>query len=306
MTEPPPPTSHAFTFHASGLTFSDTLLVGAVALEVERLMAVRIQGKVVVITGASSGIGRELARVFAREGARVVIAARRGDRLRDLASEIERNGGECLAVPTDVADREAVRRLLDAALERFGTVDVWINNAGSGLLGPVEQTTPEEMRQLWEVNYMGVFHGSQLALSVMRRQGSGHILNVSSLAGRFALPLSAGYSAAKAAVTAFTDALAVELAGSGIHVTSLWVGLTDTEFGEAQVKKMEWRPTTMGPSASAESVARRILRCVQRPRPVEVFAPLPRLALAFFDLFPEVWRMLGRHYVRRRTRAAAE
>src|SRR5438046_3057567 len=112
-----------------------------------------LKNKVVVITGASAGIGKAAAFLFAREGANVVAAARRMERLSQICSEIEELGGKCLPVQTDVSDRPQVQRLLDATLEHFGKVDVWINNAGYGLVGSVEQTTPEEMEQIWRTNY---------------------------------------------------------------------------------------------------------------------------------------------------------
>lgn len=257
--------------------------------------------KVVVVTGASAGIGREAARVFAGEGARVVAAARRVDRLQELCAEIEAAGGECLVVVTDVGEPAQVYALRDAAIARFGRIDVWINNAGYGLLGSVEQTTPDEMTRMWEVNYMGAFHGCLAALTVMRAQGSGHILNVSSMIARFPLPLSAAYTVTKCAVYGLSEALASELDGSGIHVTTLMVSLTLTEFGDAQVKKLETPPVGLGPAASARSVAERIAACVRRPRRTVYFIPFPPLVLALFDLFPFVWPWMARRYLAMRT-----
>jgi NAD(P)-dependent dehydrogenase (short-subunit alcohol dehydrogenase family) len=255
---------------------------------------------VVVVTGASSGIGRACARVFAEEGARVVIGARRGDLLAALESEIRGRGGECVAVVTDVADRAQVYALRDAALQRFGRVDVWINNAGYGMAAAVEQTSPEEMEAIWRVNYMGAFHGCQAALEPMRRQGDGHIVNVSSLAGRYAMPMAAAYSATKAALSALSESLDIELEGTGIRVTSAWVSFTETEFFGAMVKKIPDGSPTKGPVASADDVARRIVRCVKRPRTHDIYLPLPRLILAVSDLFPGLYRRASLWYVRRR------
>ena len=263
-------------------------------------MRERGEGVVVVVTGASAGIGREAARAFAREGARVVAAARREERLQELLAEIEAGGGECLVVVTDVGEAAQVYALRDAALARFGRIDVWINNAGYGMLGSVEQTTPQEMSRMWDVNYMGVFHGCLAALPVMRAQGSGHILNVSSMIARFPLPLSAAYTVTKCAVYGLSEALASELEGSGIHVTTLMVSLTNTEFGEAQVKKIQSPPVAMGPAASGASVAARIVACVRRPRRIVYFIPVPPLVLALFDLLPFVWPWMARRYLRER------
>jgi short-subunit dehydrogenase len=265
-------------------------------------MAISLRNKVVVITGASAGIGREAALLFAREGAHVVVAARRAERLEEVKRQIEAEGGKCLAVPTDVADRALVQRLLDATLEHFGRVDVWINNAGYGLAGSIEQTTPEEMERMMAVNYMGAFHGCQVALQQMRRQGSGHILNVSSLAARFPLPLHGAYTATKYALNGLTETLALELDGSGIQVSLLMPGVTDTEFTDAMIKKIPDSPGAIpGGSASARSVAARIVRCAKRPKRVLMFMPAPPFVLALFDLFPSLWRVIARRYLRVRT-----
>jgi len=265
-------------------------------------MAMSLRGKVVVITGASAGIGREAARLFARSGARVVISARRADRLEEVCRDIATAGGVCLAIQADVTDRGQVLRLLHVTLEQFGRVDVWINNAGSGLAGSIEQTTPEEMMQLWEVNFMGTFHGCQVAVRQMRRQGGGHIINVSSLAGRFSLPLHGAYTATKHAVNGLSEALALELVGSGIYVSTIMPGVTETEFTRAMIKKIPDTPIrNAGRTATAREVAAGIVRCARRPRPVVMYLPAARLTLAFCDLFPGFVRAVMRKYIRMRT-----
>lgn len=257
---------------------------------------------VVVITGASAGIGLEAARLFAREGACVVAAARRMDRLQSLVAEIEAGGGTAMAVRTDVSIPEEVERLAASAVERFGHVDVWVNNAGYGLIGSVEQTTVEEMQRLMDTNFMGMFHGCKAAIAQMRKQGRGHIINVSSLAARFPMPLHAGYTATKCAMDGFTEALAIEMSGTGIEVSVILPGVTETDFSTAAVNKIPDVPGhSYGPEATAADVAAQILRCVKRPRPVVALAPLPRLVLAIHDLFPSIWRAAGRKYVRIRT-----
>jgi NAD(P)-dependent dehydrogenase (short-subunit alcohol dehydrogenase family) len=264
-------------------------------------MRKRLKDRVAVITGASAGIGSECARLFAEAGAHVVIAARRLDRLEALRQEIEAKGGRCLAVQTDVTDRALMQRLLDATLEHFGRVNVWINNAGSGLAASVEQTTPGEMERIWAVNYMGVFHGCQVALQQMRRQGRGHIINISSMAGRFAMPLGAAYSAAKFAVNGLSEALALELHGTGIRVSVIMPGFTATEFFDAMQKKIPDAPMPRIGIASARSVAARTLQCALRPREKVYSLPAPPLTLAFFDLFPSLWRWIALRYLQMRT-----
>jgi NAD(P)-dependent dehydrogenase (short-subunit alcohol dehydrogenase family) len=265
-------------------------------------LAVSLKNKVVVITGASSGIGRACALAFAKQGSHIVIAARRADKLEAVKREVESLGVKCLAVPTDVSDRAQVERLLDATLEHFGQADIWINNAGYGLAASVELTSPEEMRRIWEVNYMGAFHGCQVALRQMRRQGRGHIMNVSSLAGRFSMPLGAAYSATKAAMDALSEALDLEMAGTGIRVSTLQVSFTETDFFDAMIKKIPDGPSDGGPVATPESVAARIVKCAKRPQAVVVFLPLPRVILAFTDLFPGFYPRLALWYIRKRTR----
>ena len=255
----------------------------------------------VVITGASAGIGKECAFAFHRAGAHVVIAARRGERLREIQAAIESDGGKCLSVTTDVADSTQVQRLLDATLEHFGRVDVWINNAGFGQVGRFEEMTEEEMERLWRVNFMGAFYGCQAALQQMRRQKSGHIMNVSSMVARFSLPLNAGYTATKYALNGLSEALDLELEGSGIRVTAVMPGVTETEFTESMVTKL---PTPNAqrrvPTATARQVAEKMVVCALRPRRMLAFIPAAPLFLALTDLFPGIWRALARRYVRHR------
>ena len=260
-----------------------------------------LHNKVVVITGASAGIGRECAFAFRRAGAHVVIAARRTDRLEEIRSAIQSDGGKCLAVSTDVADPAQIQRLLDATLEHFGRVDVWINNAGFGQVSRFEDITPEEMARLWLVNYMGAFHGCRTALQQMRRQESGHIMNVSSMVARFPLPLNSGYTAAKCALTGLSEALDMEMEGTGIRVTAVLPGVTESEFTDAMVTKI---PSPNAPRripiTPARRVAERMVACALRPRSHLYFVPVPPLTLALTALFPGLWRAIACRYLRHR------
>ena len=189
-----------------------------------------LSGRVVIVTGASSGIGRETALSFAREKARVVLAARRKERLQSLEREIQALGTEAVSVPTDVAHREQVEAMVRQAVERFGRVDILVNNAGSGLFALVEETTPEDMEAILRVNFLGTFYGIRAVLPLMRRQGSGHIMNVSSIIGKRGAPVFGAYCASKFAMVGLSESLRVELRGSGIGVSVICPVGTATEF----------------------------------------------------------------------------
>ncbi len=256
-----------------------------------------IAGKVVVVIGASSGIGRETALRFAHLGGHVVVAARRPDRLASLRDEIIHAGGKALAVPTDVTAPGQIERLLGATLEHFGRTDIWINCAGIGMVAWVTDTTDAEMRRIWEVNFMGTFHACQAALEQMMRQGSGHIINVSSLAGRFALPLNSAYAASKHAVNALSQSLGRELQGSGIRVSVIMPGLTDTEFFDAMVSKLPGRGRSVVSAMPVGRVAEAIVRCALRPRDQVIVAPLGRWLIVLAEAFPPIFNAVARRYL---------
>jgi NAD(P)-dependent dehydrogenase (short-subunit alcohol dehydrogenase family) len=229
---------------------------------------VELRGAVVAVTGASAGIGRETALAFAREGARLAICARRADRLRDLVGRIEAAGSEALAQQVDVGRELEVTGFVDACVARFGRLDVLVNNAGYGVRGRVEETPAEDYRRLMEVNYLGTVYGCRAAIPVMRRQGRGVIVNVSSIVGMRSLPGSAAYAATKAAQVSLTESLRVELAGTGVYACSVHPIGTATEFGEvADRLSPGHKGGAIGPQQSAEAVAQAIVRCARRPRP---------------------------------------
>jgi short-subunit dehydrogenase len=228
---------------------------------------------VVLVTGASSGIGAACARAFAQEGARVALLARRRERLEALAQEIETAGGAALALLADVSDAAAVHAAVGQTLARWGRIDVLINNAGYGLLGSVEVTTPEEFQRIFAVNVMGAVLTTQATLPTMKAARRGHIINVSSTAGRRGTPQRAAYAITKFGLVAFSEALRGEVREHGIHVTVVYPGFTTTEFQDAEIRK-EARLMPLGPVHSAERVARAIVRAVRRPRP-EVYPYWP-------------------------------
>jgi NADP-dependent 3-hydroxy acid dehydrogenase YdfG len=185
-----------------------------------------LNGQVAIVTGASSGIGEATAKSLASRGASVVLAARREDELEALADQIESAGGDALSVPTDITNEDDI----DATLEEFDSIDVLVNNAGVMLLEPVERADRENFRQMVEVNLLGLMNLSHAVLPVMQDQGAGHIVNVSSTAGRDANANNSGYSATKFGVNAFTEALRQEVTTKGIRTTIIEPGAVETEL----------------------------------------------------------------------------
>jgi len=238
---------------------------------------VQLTGAVVAVTGASAGIGREAALEFAREGARLAIGARRADRLEALAEAIRAVGSEVLVLSLDVADERQVRAFVDQTVERFGRLDVLVNNAGCGVRGRVEETPSADYERLMRVNYLGTVYGCRAVVPVMRRQGQGVIINVSSIVGHRSLPGGGAYAATKAAQISLTEALRVELRGSGVYASSVHPIGTATEFVEVAERASEGRKGgPVGPQQAALAVARAIVRCAKRPRPEIYPYPLSR------------------------------
>jgi NADP-dependent 3-hydroxy acid dehydrogenase YdfG len=191
----------------------------------------KLDGKVAVITGASSGIGEATAEALAAEGAAVVVAARREDRLTDLVERIESNGGRVHAAVCDVTDEEDAHGLIHKAEEEFGSVDILVNNAGVMLLSTVGKGLSDEWRRMFDVNVMGLLYATDAALEVMKRQGGGHLVNISSVAGRKVTRDSSGvYAGSKHAVVAISEGLRQELLEDNIRVTVVEPGAVDTEL----------------------------------------------------------------------------
>jgi short-subunit dehydrogenase len=190
----------------------------------------KLDGQVAIVTGASAGIGEAAARKLAREGATVVLAARRADRLEALKRELESAGGRALAVAGDITDAQDRARLVEETLRAFGRIDALINNAGYGQRGPIELVPLEAIRQNFETNFFSLIGLTQLVIPVMRKQRSGRIVNVSSVAGRVARPLSSVYDSTKHALEAVSDGLRGELEQFGIKVVIIEPGFIITEF----------------------------------------------------------------------------
>jgi NAD(P)-dependent dehydrogenase (short-subunit alcohol dehydrogenase family) len=217
----------------------------------------------VVVTGASSGIGRCSAHEIARRGANVVLAARSESSLREVAGEVERAGGQALPVPTDVAEPESVRRLADRAVEHFGRIDTWVNDAALSEYAKVQDTTVEEFDRILRVNVLGVVAGSKAALAVMRRQREG-----GTILSWFGVPLQSADCASKGAVKNFTEALRRELKidGSPVRICLVMPGSTNTPFFVHARSKMGVRPKPLPPTYEPETVARAIAFACESPR----------------------------------------
>ncbi len=227
----------------------------------------RIPNAVTVITGASSGIGKATALAFAREGARLVLAARRPEALEATAGECRSLGAEAIAVPTDVSDGAQVEALARAATDAFGRIDVWFNNVGTGVFGPYWEASAELQRKVVEINLIGTMQGSSAALPHFLRQGSGVLVNMCSMGGWSPTPFAASYAASKFGIRGFSASLRQELTGHrDIHVCAVFPALVDTpgldRAANVSGRRLEPKALYLTPEAVAEVV----LALVRRPR----------------------------------------
>lgn len=225
-------------------------------------------GQVVVITGASSGIGRATAHEFARQGARIVLAARNEQALQEVAAEVRELGGVAHVVVTDVGRAALVENLAQEAVERFGHVDAWVNGAAIMLYATIEETTLDEFERLMDVNYMGQVRSVKAALPVMKQQGHGTIINVGSVESHRAMPYQGAYTASKHAVKAFTDALRMEmqLEQTGIEVVGVYPASVNTPLFTNARSKFGVKPRSPRPWYRPETVAKAIVSAAERPQ----------------------------------------
>jgi NAD(P)-dependent dehydrogenase (short-subunit alcohol dehydrogenase family) len=226
-----------------------------------------LREQVVVITGASSGIGLVTARAAADAGASVVLAARNEHDLRDAVHDIRRRGGRATHVAADVSNPADVEALAAAAVSTYGRIDTWVNNAAVAVYGRIMELSLDEMRQQFDINYWGVVHGSRVAVPYLRAAGGGSLINVGSVLSDRAIPLQGNYSAAKHAIKGFTDALRMELEeeGAPISVTLIKPSSIDTPFFDKARSHMGVEPQPVPPVYAPELVADAILAAAVRP-----------------------------------------
>jgi short-subunit dehydrogenase len=225
-------------------------------------MVMKLQDKVTVITGASMGIGEAIANLFLREGARLVLCARDLSRTQAAAQRIGANEDNALCLSCDVSRRDQVDAVAQAALQKFGRIDIWVNNAGFGLSDAIEKMDMGQLRQMFDTNLFGMIECMQAAIPIMRRQGGGDIVNISSVSGHIATPYAGGYAATKHAMQAIGMAARMELRRHNINVVTVCPGYIATDFGKNMIKQPPAQRTTAVSRVGPEIVAKDTLKAV--------------------------------------------
>jgi NAD(P)-dependent dehydrogenase (short-subunit alcohol dehydrogenase family) len=222
-----------------------------------------IHNKIVLITGASAGIGLATARRFAAAGAKLALVARSADPLNHLAEELRHQGGDAIALPADVSDPKQVQRVIEETVRHFGRLDVVINNAGQSAAGTIADLNPDDLRKILDLNVFGPLAAMQAVIPIMREQGGGLIINVSSMVSKMRLPGLAAYAATKAALNMLSDTARAELVSENIRVITVYPRLTATDFGKHslgnQRVRQQQRQSSPIPADSPELVAEKIL-----------------------------------------------
>jgi short-subunit dehydrogenase len=235
----------------------------------------RLQGARVIVTGASSGIGRAIAIEFGRRGARLALASRRAEALASTAQVITVEGGSAVVIPTDVNQVSEIEAMAAETTRQLGGIDILVNNAGVGLHGGIADAAPEDVDALFRLNVLGAAAAIRAVVPIMRSQGSGMVINISSVAGRIVVPRIGYYSASKFALTAIGDALRMEEAHRGIRVMNVFPGTTRSGFGENRLGIRGRAPHQRIRPVPAEKVAHRVAQAVERNRKSVYVSLLP-------------------------------
>lgn len=263
----------------------------------------RIEDQIIVITGASSGIGLLTAKLAAERGARVVLVSRDEEDLSAAVADIREAGGQAVHVVADVADREALDRAADRALEEYGGIDTWVNNAGVSMYGRIREVSLDDARRLFDTNYWGIVNGSLIAIPHLERSG-GALINVGSILSETGYPLQGHYTASKHAVKGFTDSLRMELENENapVVVTLIEPAAIDTPYPLHAKNYLDREPKHAPPVYDPELVARAILECAEHPHRTvrvgggaEIFSTTERLAPRLGDKFKEATAFTGQH-----------
>jgi NAD(P)-dependent dehydrogenase (short-subunit alcohol dehydrogenase family) len=237
-------------------------------IEEARVSRAGLAGKTAVVTGASSGIGRAIARAFGEQGAKVALIARNLDGLEAAAREVRRRGGEALVLPLDVADAPSVDQAAERIVASWGGIDIWVNDAMVSVFSPIAAMTADEFRRVTEVNYLGYVHGTLAALRHMRPRNAGVIIQIGSALAYRSIPLQSAYCASKAAIRGFTDSLRSELLRdrSGVSVTMLQLPAVNTPQFEVVRSRLSKHPRPVPPIYQPEVIARATVRAALHPR----------------------------------------
>ena len=236
------------------------------------------QGKVAIVTGASSGIGRATALALAEQGGWVALASRNGEALSALAEELKRQGRQFIVIPTNVTQREQVETLVEEVLAQWGRVDILISNAGEYIRAPITDLDPADLQRSLDVNFFGGVYCVKAVLPHMLAKKSGHIVFVTSMDGKIGLPPDAPYVSAKFALTGFCEVLRQEVSDQGISVTNVLPGRVDTPM--VQDLSFSW----ISPKISPESVAQAILNGIRKRKPIVIIPPAAKL-LYYINVF---------------------